>query len=190
MDHAEGLSYHFVPVSSRITKKILQRYQIELHPAQVPLATHARILLVFARVLLDRHIGQMHGCVLEILRAVSLVREPAKGLSVQIQRQRLIARAEQIDPHIELFPADQQWVVDVFLDDVGVGLRVVRDPRIVVFSLLDLRDFVEQKYPLALRLADGLHDPDGFWVPLVFFVENGVFSWEVVGDWEEVHSGG
>lgn len=71
---------------------------------------------------------------------------------------------EDVDAHVEFLVADQQRVVDVSLDDVGLGLVAgVRPVR-------DLADCPEEEDTLALTAAD-LHHPrlTGFMIHTTFW---------------------
>jgi hypothetical protein len=57
---------------------------------------------------------------------------------------------------------------------------------VVLLPIVDLRELVEQKDALALRLADRLHDPDRVGVVLELFDEEAVVGGQHVCVWEEV----
>ena len=86
--------------------------------------------------------------------------KPAKCLAIQVNCEWLVGCDQEIDSHIELFSSDQKWVVDVSLNNIWIGLRVVRDPTVVILSFLNLTDFVEEEDPLALGFPNGFHNSD------------------------------
>jgi hypothetical protein len=57
-----------------------------------------------------------------------MMRESCETSSVEVQCHRAIGGAEDVDPHVEFFPAHEEWVRDVALGDVGLGLGIVRLP--------------------------------------------------------------
>jgi len=79
--------------------------------------------------------------------------------------------------------------VDVSLDNLRLGLRVVRFVAVVVPPLGDLTQLVEEEDALPLGLADGLHDVDDVLLLVLFefLYEQALVRRQVVGDWPIVH---
>lgn len=79
-----------------------------------------------------------------------MVGEPGEARSVEVERERRVGGAEQVDAHVELFTADEQRVGDVLLNYVGFGLRVLGVVSEVVLPLRDLLYFIEEEDALSL----------------------------------------
>lgn len=60
--------------------------------------------------------------VINVANVVAIVRESAEPRTIQINSQRRMASDQNIDAHIKLLMPNQQRVVDVALNDVGLGL--------------------------------------------------------------------
>ena len=105
--------------------------------------------------------------------------EPRESSAVQINSQWRIGSAQCIDSHVKLLTSDQQRIIDVFLDNIGLSLRVFRIVSEVVFPLGDLLQFVKEKNADPLRFSDGLHYPQtlAILVFLELLAEDGVFAW-------------
>lgn len=79
---------------------------------------------------------------------VPLVREPGEPGPVEVDRERVVADAEDVDPHVELAAAEEEGVEEVALADVGLG-RVV---AVVGLPARHLPDLVDDEDALALAL--------------------------------------
>lgn len=110
------------------------------------------------------------------------MREPRESGAVEVDGQRVVGDDEDIYAEVELLVANEEGVVDVALDNVGLGGGGSFCP------FRDVADFGKEEDAFALAFADGFHDPDvlilrGF---LVFFEEDGVLAGQVKGEWHEV----
>ena len=110
---------------------------------------------------------------------------------------------EDVESHVELLAADEEGIVDVSRDDVGLLHQVGVEHRPALpRPLLQLRQLVDQEDATALRLSARLHDPGGVWVlpaadvkelskdkfhsPPIFLNKHVVICWENEGGWNEV----
>ena len=87
------------------------------------------------------------------------MREPAKAASVEVNCEGLIAGHEHVDSHVELLTTDQEWVHDVALNDVWLGLRTIWLPTEVILPLSYLLQLREQEDSPALRFSHRFHNP-------------------------------
>jgi hypothetical protein len=70
-----------------------------------------------------------------VLVDVPRMRKPCEPASVQPHRERRVRRHKNVDPEVELFPADKQWVRDIPLHHIGLRLRIIGLPSKVIFPL-------------------------------------------------------
>ncbi len=132
-------------------------HQIQLEIAYIHFA--ARIRVVFGIGFLHGHIGQVHVRIPNVTRVHRKPRrrETRKTRPGQENRHGIVRGDEAVDAQVKLFPANEQGIGDVFLNDVLLGRVFLFAVR--VLPLTDLIEFGEQKDTLALRFCYGFHDP-------------------------------
>jgi hypothetical protein len=74
--------------------------------------------------------------------------ESSKPGAIQIDSQRVMGGHQHIDSHIKFFVTDKQWIMDIPLDDVWLGLVSGVSP------VADVSDRPEQEDPFSLTTAD------------------------------------
>lgn len=116
--------------------------------------------VVVLGVLLDGDIGEVDVHVVDGVHVVGvLVRAEAReAVAVHVDAERAVVGDERVDAQVELLAADQQRLVHVAADDVGLA-RELRRVRPVCGPLADLRELVDDEDALALRVVRRLHDP-------------------------------
>ena len=75
--------------------------------------------------------------------------KPSKTSPIEIDRQRLVARAQSIDTHVELSSPEEKRVKQVALADIGLG-RVI---SVKGFPLGDISNFIEEENSFALAFG-------------------------------------
>ena len=90
---------------------------------------------------------------------------PAEAKFEQINFERSEGGDEDVESHVKLLSADEEGIVDVSGDDVGLLHQVgVEHCPALPRPLLQLGQLVDQENSAALRLSARLHDPSGVWV--------------------------
>eukprot|EP00981_Chlorochromonas_danica_P015428 scaffold12089_cov176-Ochromonas_danica.AAC.6 len=119
------------------------------------------LAVVFVVVLLDGDVCQMDEGVVQVsdVRGVLHIAESGEAVHVLISFERSKGSDEHVEAQVELLAADEQRVLDVARDDVGLFQRQ-RGPLALGGPLLDLRQLVDDEDALALGARGGLHDPD------------------------------
>ena len=69
--------------------------------------------------------------------------KPTEATAVEVYDQGLVRCYEDVKAHIELFTPNQEWVHNVFLDNVRLSLRCLCFPPEVVLPLGDLLQLVQ-----------------------------------------------
>ena len=108
--------------------------------------------------------------------------EASKSSSIEIDGEISMRGDKNIDSQIELFVSDEERIVNIALNDIGLSLILHFDP------LFDFADVFKQKDATALALPDGFHDPDGtftFLQSFVFLIEDGIFDGQIISKREE-----
>ena len=76
------------------------------------------------------------------------MREAAEARAIEVDGEGVVGGDQDVESHVELLVADEEGVVDVSLDDVGLGLVGGVGP------IADVPDVLEEEDALALTPAD------------------------------------
>lgn len=132
--------------------------------------------------------------VVDVFECVAVAGEASEPFSVEIDSQRVVVHDKHVDAQIELLASQQQWTVDVPLHNIRFCqhkssdyCRVVGLPTGITSPVRDTRQFIEDEDALALRLGDGLGDPQPVRVLGKLFLEDWVVCRQVVSLWNEVN---
>lgn len=97
--------------------------EVESHTIEHPLPP--KQLIVILRLLLHCDIGEMNLSLTELPLLVAIVREPCEPTTVKVDGQRLVARYQHVNAHIELFIAHEQWIRYVALHNIVLRLNII-----------------------------------------------------------------
>lgn len=80
---------------------------------------------------------------LNVRVVISLGSESRKALTMQVNRQRFVTCHQDIQSKVELFATDDERVLDVSLNDIGLVMQLT--------PLRNCRELIQQEYSLPLR---------------------------------------
>ena len=146
-------------------------------------------VVVVPAVLLDGHVGQVDEQVVHLPHAVVIPHsaESAETKFEEVNLERSEGSHQDVESHVELFPSDQQRVVNIARYHVGLLHQVgVEDGLAFSGPFLQFGKFVDEKYSGSLGLPARLHDPGGVGVLPVLLHEHVVVGGEDEGGGDEV----
>lgn len=144
----QGFDDEFLDLKEGLLSFFLSILWNHVQPKLVEEVLPSPFLVVIVCHLLDGDVGEMRGRVVDIVRVVTVMSKTSEPWSVKVDGEGVVGGDQDVNSEVELLVADEERVVDVPLDDVGLGLVGHVGP------VADFADVPEEENTLSLASAN------------------------------------